>query len=169
MKRHGTRLSINMLEDRCTPATFYLAAPHQFQILTDTGPAGLTAGDTVRLDLGGNQAVTLIYGKDGFGRPEDAVSAANANGDANNTIRVAPTTVLSFAPQMYVAKDLSIVGAGQNITTIQNTVQNGVNQSGMGPTCLSNFSLKTSGDIGDVMSGWSPASIFSVASSTAST
>src|SRR5262245_55951044 len=67
------------LETRLAPALLYVAPTF-----------AAAPGGKVTFSPGPNQTVLLTPGTNAFTTFEAAVTAANANGDASNTIRVAP-------------------------------------------------------------------------------
>jgi len=80
----GYRPRLDVLEDRTVPATLYVN--DNWSILHDIGPAGLSAGDTVKnsLDVGA-KPVTATFGTNAFANINDAVAAAHA-GDTINVL-----------------------------------------------------------------------------------
>ena len=113
------RPEVQALEDRATPAQLLVAAPGALSILADVGTPGLSTGDTVRVTLGGGQFTDATMGTNAFTTVEAAVQAANTNADAANTIRVTAGTFTLGVPQLDVTKNLSLVGAGSGVTTVQ--------------------------------------------------
>src|SRR5438094_6297289 len=87
------RPELRPLEDRLAPAVLYVAPAASFQ------PA---AGGKVTFAPGVNQTVLLTPGTNAFTSFEAAVTAADANADTSNTIRVAPGTFDVAAPQVVV-------------------------------------------------------------------
>jgi CSLREA domain-containing protein len=82
-------------------------------ITTDTGPAGLSAGDIVTFAFGeAGQTTGLTFGTDAFDTMQNAISAA-VSGD---TIMVAAGTY--NGPQILIDKAVHVLGAGQATTII---------------------------------------------------
>lgn len=129
------RPELAALEDRSTPAQLWVGSLASLSVLNDTGPAGLSNGDTVRVALPNNQFTEGTYGTNVFSTVESAVQTANTNGDASNTVRVGPGTFTLNVPQLGVTKNLDLIGYGQGTTTIKaglNTTANGANPTSDG-------------------------------------
>src|SRR5262245_42655883 len=95
------RPQLQPLEDRQAPALLYVAPSF--------APA---PGGKVTFSPGPDQTVLLTPNVNAFTTFEAAVTAANGNGDANNTIRVAPGTFAVAAPQVAITKNLTVIGSG---------------------------------------------------------
>ncbi|AWM39087.1 FG-GAP repeat protein [Gemmata obscuriglobus] len=113
------RPELSLLEDRFNPAQLWVSPTSSLTVLNDTGPAGLSVGDTVRVSLPGNQITDGTFGTNVFDTVESAVQAANTNLDPSNTVRVGPGTFTLSVPQLGVTKSLNLTGFGQGATTIK--------------------------------------------------
>ena len=107
-QRMRTLLHVEGLEDRRLLATLYVDNAADFDVTTDQGAAGLSAGDTVTWDPGagsqhGSAVAGLTFGTDAFSSIQDAVNAA----DPGDEIRVGPGT---FTEQVTVNEQVSLLG-----------------------------------------------------------
>src|SRR5262249_59179207 len=75
----------------------------------------------IRYVPGPNQWVPVTFGTNAFTDFADAVTAANANADTRNTIRVATGGFDVAVPQVRVSKDLTVIGAGSGATIVRAT------------------------------------------------
>jgi len=105
------------LEQRTLLTTFYVDNAADFFIETNNGAGGLDNGDIVTWRQGTAEEVTgLTFGTQAFESIPSAVGAA-ASGDV---VQVAPGTFL-HSGQMDINVPLTLIGAGQDQTIIQNS------------------------------------------------
>ncbi len=108
------RPGVKRLEDRVTPATFYV--DDYYRITTNVAPTYLSPGDIVTWDFGqADQVAGLTYGTNAFLKVRDAAAAA-ASGD---TILVAAGHYTELGPTVISGgKSLTIIGAGVSRTVL---------------------------------------------------
>jgi hypothetical protein len=96
-------------------ANLYVDNVADYLITSDTGAAGLSAGDTVTWQSGSAAEITgLIYGTTAFGTIGTAVTASTAG----DTINVAPGT---FSELVTIGKSLTLLGAQAGVKATGST------------------------------------------------
>lgn len=113
LSRRPQRVSLDRLEtleDRLLLTARYVDNPADYTITTDTGAAGLSAGDTVTWN-GATPVAGLIFGTTAFSTIQSAVTFATAG----DTINVAAG---NYAENVVIGKALHLLGAQSNVTPI---------------------------------------------------
>lgn len=103
-------MRLESLEDRRVLAVLYVANDSGFTVTNDTAPPGLSAGDTVTWNGGGQFSAVqnLTFGTNAFDSINAAISAANSG----DTIDVAPGT---YSEQVNINKSITLLGGQHGV------------------------------------------------------